>query len=72
MYLDDERDPYLRFDFEVLHTDHAAHIASQIDMWETLLASFMTATGYHDDGDEDDDRDAAGSAQGTSGARTLQ
>lgn len=44
-HLDDEMDPFLRFDFEVLHTDHTAHIASQIDLWEDVLGAFLKATG---------------------------
>lgn len=45
-YLDEENDPFMSFDFEVLHTDHAAHIASQIDTWENLLDDFARATGF--------------------------
>ena len=45
-YLDDEMDPFLQYDFEVLHTDHAAHIASQVDIWQDLLNEFKTSVGY--------------------------
>jgi hypothetical protein len=50
-YLDDEMDPFLQFDFEVLHARHAEHVASQIDVWEELLGVFMRVTGYLDDED---------------------
>jgi hypothetical protein len=41
-HLDDERDPFLRMDFEVLHADHRAHIASHVDVWEGLVADFAS------------------------------
>lgn len=53
-YLDDERDPFLEYDFEVLHTDHAAHVASQIELREQLLGEFLDATGFRDEAEEDD------------------
>lgn len=53
-YLDEESDPFLKFDFEVLHTRHAAHIASQLDIWEDLLADFLRETGYLKDHAHDD------------------
>lgn len=53
-YLDEENDPFLQFDFEVLHTQHTEHVVSQIDVWEELLGEFLRATGYHGDGDDDD------------------
>lgn len=45
-YLDDENDPFLRYDFTVDHADHAAHIMSQVGTWEDVLHSFLEATGY--------------------------
>ncbi len=54
-FLDDEMDPYLQFDFEILHTAHAEHIASQIGLWEDVLGEFLKATGFHDDGAAEDD-----------------
>lgn len=45
-YLDDEMDPYLKFDLELLHVDHAAYVASQIGIWEKLLGEFTLATGF--------------------------
>ena len=48
-YLDDENDPYLKFDFEVLNTAHADYIVSQIDIWEDLLGEFFKATGFDAD-----------------------
>ncbi len=56
-YLDDEKDPFLQFDFEVLHANHAEHIVSQIDMWEDLLGEFLQATGYRGDGEATPDAD---------------
>ena len=50
-HLDEEMDPFLRFDFEILHTARDEHIASQIDMWEDLLGQFLRVTGYRDGGD---------------------
>lgn len=50
-FLDDEMDPYLEFDFEVLHTDHAAHIESQVDLWEELLDNFARETGFRSSGE---------------------
>lgn len=49
VFLDKENDPYLRFDFEVLNTDHNAYIASQLDSWEKLIGAFTDAIGYRDD-----------------------
>ena len=45
-YLDEENDPFLRYDFTVDHADHAAHIMSQVGTWEDVLHSFLEATGY--------------------------
>lgn len=47
-YRDDEQDPFLKYDFEVLHTQHAEHIASQLDMWDALLGEFLNHTGFND------------------------
>jgi len=53
--LDDEMDPFLAFDFEVLHTDHTDHIVSQLDLWEDLLGEFLDATGFNGRGQDDTD-----------------
>lgn len=45
-WLDDEQDPFLEFDFEVLHTRHAEHVGSQIELWVDLLDSFLLDTGF--------------------------
>lgn len=45
-YLDDEKDPFLQYDFEVLHADHEAHIVSQLDIWQEVLGEFATAVGF--------------------------
>jgi hypothetical protein len=37
VYLDDEMDPFIQYDFEVLHTDHVAHITSQVELYGSLL-----------------------------------
>ena len=48
-YLDNENDPFLRYDFTVDHADHSAHIVSQVNTWEDVLHSFLEATGYGDE-----------------------
>ena len=53
LYLDQENDPFLQFDFEITHADAQEHIASQIAIWEDLLAEFMDATGYRDEREAD-------------------
>lgn len=60
-YLDEERDPFLQMDFEVLHASHAEHIASHVDLWQEVLDAFLRVTGFRGAGD-------AGEAQ----ASTLQ
>lgn len=40
-HLDNEMDPFLRFDFEVLHTARNEHILSQVDLWEDVLDEFL-------------------------------
>ena len=45
-FLDEENDPFLHYDFEVLHTRHAEHITSQVAIWEDLLYAFTVAVGY--------------------------
>ena len=45
-FLDDEQDPFLRLDFEVVNTAHAAYIGSQIDTYEQLLPEFQRAIGF--------------------------
>ena len=47
-YLDDEMDPFLQYDFEMINTDHAAYLASQVDLFETLLQDFTLATGFRE------------------------
>lgn len=46
MALDDEMDPFLHYDFEVLHADHAAHIRSQVEIFGQLLGDFTRAVGF--------------------------
>lgn len=53
-HLDDEMDPFLRFDFEVLHTARTEHIVSQIDIWEDVLNTFLKAIRNGGDADSDD------------------
>lgn len=54
-YLDDEMDPFLQFDFEVLHTSPSEHITSQIALWEDVLGKFLQATSGGDGADAGDD-----------------
>ena len=58
MFLDEEMDPYLQMDIEVLHTDPAAHLASHIAVWEELLDEFTRVTGFHDQGEDDNGKAA--------------
>lgn len=44
--LDDEMDPFLQYDFEVLYTDHAAHIRSQVEIFGQLLGDFTRTVGF--------------------------
>lgn len=46
MVLDDEMDPFLQYDFEVLHADHAAHIRSQVQIFGELLGDFTRAVDF--------------------------
>lgn len=46
MVLDDEMDPFLHYDFEVLHTDHAAQIQSQVEIFGQLLGDFTSSVGF--------------------------
>lgn len=46
MVLDDEMDPFLHYDFEVLHADHAAHIRSQVEIFGQLLGDFRRAVDF--------------------------
>ena len=57
-HLDDEMDPFLRFDFEVLHTARTEHIVSQIELWEDVLDEFVESLGSNAGDDEDDDEEA--------------
>jgi hypothetical protein len=54
-HLDEEMDPFLRFDFEVLHTARTEHIVSQIDIWEDVLNAFLKATRNGGGGDAGED-----------------
>lgn len=54
-HLDDEMDPFLQFDFEVLHSSPSEHIASQIALWEDVLGKFLQATQDRDGADAGDD-----------------
>lgn len=67
VYLDDEKDPFMQFDFEVLHASHAEHIASQVDLWEKLIDRFARATGYRDN----EPTDAGESSQTTGTVRRM-
>ena len=49
-HLDEENDPFLQYDFEVLHANHAQHIVSQVELWEDVLGAYRNAI-Y---GDEDE------------------
>lgn len=53
LYLDEENDPFLQFDFEIIHANSRDHIASQIAIWENLLAEFMKAMGYREEQETD-------------------
>lgn len=44
--LDDEMDPFLHYDFEVLHTSHTAHIRSQVELFGNILDDFTQAVGF--------------------------
>jgi hypothetical protein len=46
-FLDEERDPFLHFDFEVVHTAQAEYIRSQIDSYEQLLPEFQRLIGFN-------------------------
>lgn len=46
MTLDDEMDPFLHYDFEVLHTSHAAQIQSQVEIFGQLLGDFTRAVDF--------------------------
>lgn len=46
MLLDDEMDPFLQYDFEVLHSDHAAQIRSQVEIFGQLLGDFTRAVDF--------------------------
>ena len=45
-YLDNEMDPFLKFDFELPLADHSQYVASQLGTWEQLLGEFTVATGF--------------------------
>ena len=46
MVLDDEMDPFLHYDFEVLHAEHAAQIRSQVEIFGQLLGDFTSSVGF--------------------------
>lgn len=46
VYLDENNDPHLQFDFDVMHTDHTAHVTSQMEVFERLLGDFVRAIGF--------------------------
>jgi hypothetical protein len=46
MVLDDEMDPFLHYDFEVLHAEHAAQIRSQVEIFGQLLGDFTRSVGF--------------------------
>ncbi len=46
MHLDDEMDPYLQYDFEMLYADHARHLRSQVEIFGNLLESFTDAVSF--------------------------
>lgn len=50
VFLDDEMDPFMQYDVEVLHTDHVPFITSQVALWEDLLDAFTKATGFDEGG----------------------
>lgn len=62
VYLDDEQDPFLKFDFEVVHADQARHVASQIETWELLLSEFARATGFRGSADTEGTAHATGAS----------
>lgn len=46
MLLDDDMDPFLQYDFEVLHTRAAEHLQSQVEIFGQLLGDFTSAVGF--------------------------
>ena len=46
VHLDDEMDPFIQYDFEVLHTDPAAHITSQVELYGGLLEKVTEAIDF--------------------------
>ena len=46
MVLDHEMDPFLQYDFEVLHTQHGAQIRSQVEIFNQLLGDFTRAVDF--------------------------
>ena len=57
VFLDEEQDPFMQYDFEVLHTRHAEHVQSQVELFETLMEDFTRISGF--DGDETPSDDEA-------------
>jgi hypothetical protein len=46
IHLDDEMDPFMQYDFEVLHTDHGQHITSQVEIFGGLLGKVAEAIDF--------------------------
>jgi hypothetical protein len=46
VYLDDEMDPFVQYDFEVLHADHVAHITNQVEIYGGLLDKVTEAIDF--------------------------
>lgn len=53
VYLDQEGDPHLAFDFKLPPADRAAFIEVQLEIWEDVLGSFLRDTGWRVDGAAD-------------------
>jgi hypothetical protein len=48
-YVDEENDPFLRYDFDLEHAQAAEHIRDQVSVWEDVLGSFLKDTGFNDE-----------------------
>lgn len=46
MLLDDEMDPFLQYDFEVMYTDRPRHIESQVMIFREMLGNFTKAVDF--------------------------
>jgi hypothetical protein len=47
MYLDEEMDPFLQFDFELPDSQVEAYLVSQLETFGNLLEHFTEAVGYY-------------------------